>query len=105
MCHPAPTQSLVPLTQCTQLTVLLIGRCCLSTVPDSVTRLAGLQELDLAFNHLSKRLPGGAYLNDLRVLDLSHNRLSEIPRVLVNASKLKWLFVHHQVGVGTRVTS
>lgn len=92
-------QSLAPLTHCSQLTVLLIGRCCLSAVPEPVSRLAGLQELDLAFNHLSKRLPGGAYLTDLRVLDLSHNRLNEIPRVLVNATKLKWLFVHHQVRV------
>ena len=92
-----PPQSLAPLTSCSQLTVLLIGRCCLSSVPAAVSQLAGLQELDLAFNHLSKRLPGGAYLTDLRVLDLSHNRLNEIPRVLGNATKLKWLFVHHQV--------
>lgn len=91
--HP---QSLAPLSQCTSLSVLLLGRCCLAAVPEQVARLAGLQELELAFNHLTKRLPGGVYLHDLRVLDLSHNRLTVIPRVLANATKLKQLYVHHQ---------
>ena len=63
----------------------------LSRFPEPVLQLTGLERLDLSGNRLWKIPDGLAALHQLRVLDLSKNRLTRFPRAVCQLRQLEQL--------------
>ncbi|MFM7441953.1 MAG: COR domain-containing protein, partial [Snowella sp.] len=63
----------------------------LRELPDSITRLQNLSELDLSFNQLSELPDSITRLQNLSVLNLSSNQLSELPDSITRLHNLSWL--------------
>ncbi|KAI8345372.1 hypothetical protein BD560DRAFT_411658 [Blakeslea trispora] len=61
-------------------------------LPDSITRMSVLEELDVSYNQL-KSLPHDLVIDSLQVLNVSHNQLDFIPKSITQCRQLKSLNV------------
>jgi Leucine rich repeat/Leucine Rich repeats (2 copies)/Leucine Rich Repeat len=62
----------------------------ISEIPKTLLRLRFLNELDLSFNLIST-LPNPALMKKLRILDLSHNSIQSLPKLIGKLTKLEQL--------------
>lgn len=83
------------MSRLTKLTELDVHSCELAAVPACVCQLPALLDLKLSFNVL-RDLPGGAYLTGLTRLDIGANMLEELPPALHQASALQELLIDDQ---------
>jgi Leucine-rich repeat (LRR) protein len=67
----------------------------LNTMPEEITQLTKLQELNLRDNQLSELPDSIGQLTNLQELDLSNNQISSLPEEITQLTKLQKLYLGH----------
>ena len=83
------------ITQLQGLQTLSLGGNQLTAVPDSITQLAGLRELRLMNNRLQEVPDSITQLSGLKELDLDGNGLTEVPKSIAKLQSLELLDVRN----------